>query len=118
MAWISGDEEIYVVGDSLARFTGKPRKGYYITRQVQGSLGGEAAKVGHPNAKPLGLMENLLAKCPPGMVADPFAGSGSTLIAAKNLGRRAIGIELSERYCELAARRLTQDALNFGEVSS
>lgn len=70
--------------------------------------------------KPVGLVENLIAYgCPPGgLVLDVFAGSCSTLTAAKNSGRHAVGIELREEQCASAVEwRLRQDSLPFGEAS-
>ena len=71
----------------------------------------------HPTEKPVELMRWVIQQCPPGTVADPFMGSGTTLRAAKDLGRKAIGVELEERYCEIAAKRLAQGVLDFGAVS-
>lgn len=72
---------------------------------------------GHPTQKPLKLMSWCLTHAPKAQtILDPFMGSGTTLVAAKNLGRRCIGIELEERYCEIAVNRLAQDVLDFGEV--
>lgn len=67
----------------------------------------------HIHGKPLGLMVELVAAAPTGLLADPFAGSGTTLVAAKRLNRPCVGVELEERYCELTARRLDQGVLAF-----
>lgn len=65
----------------------------------------------HPHEKPATLIRLLLEKVQIGTVVDPFMGSGTTLRAAKDLGRKAIGIEIDERYCEIAVQRLAQSVL-------
>lgn len=79
-----------------------------------------AQKVAHPCPKPYGWMTWAvsLASRADEIVLDIFAGSGTTLEACKNLGRRAIGIEIEERYCEIAAKRLSQEVFNFSESGS
>jgi DNA methylase len=69
----------------------------------------------HPTQKPLNVIKWALSLCPnnPQTIIDPFMGSGTTLRAAKDLNKRAIGIEIEERYCELAAARMSQEVLQF-----
>jgi hypothetical protein len=111
-AFGTSHEEVYLGGAWTKR---SARRGSVIrTSCAMGNPNGLVARSGHPTPKPLGLMETLI-DASIGVVADPFAGSGSTLIAAKQLGRKAIGVELDEAYCEVAARRLSQGVLDFGE---
>lgn len=109
--WKPNTEEVYVIGSG---FTG--HRGGSVLRHlaIAGTVGqGAKGTRTHPTEKPVSLMAELIAKTV-GTVADPFAGSGSTLVAAKQLGRKAIGVELEERYCEVIAKRLAQGVLDFG----
>lgn len=110
LAFGTSHEEIYLLGLWEKR---SARRGSVIT--TESSPNGLTTRIGHPTPKPVGLMEILVAAAPLGTIADPFAGSGATLLAARNLGRRAIGVEIEERYCEIAAKRLDQMCLDFGE---
>lgn len=83
-------------------------------RVWRGPTGGAYVRE-HPTQKPLGLMVWCLSLLPDAAtVFDPFMGSGTTLVAAALEGRKAIGIEIEERYCEIAAKRLAQGVLPFG----
>lgn len=70
---------------------------------------------GHPAPKPIKLIKKL-ASLWNGSILDPFAGSGTTLRAAKDLRRKAIGIEIEEKYCEIAAKRLEQEVFDFADT--
>lgn len=71
------------------------------------------AKRVHPTQKPVALMSWCIGKFSTGkgLILDPYMGSGSTLRAAKDHGRKAVGVELEERYCEIAVKRLAQEVL-------
>ena len=77
---------------------------------------GSDYKPDHPSPKPLVFMKWLINRLSEKkqIILDPFMGSGTTLVAAKELGRKAIGIEIEERYCEIAAKRLSQQVFDFG----
>lgn len=71
----------------------------------------QESQIDHPAPFPYELASRAIATTTAAAVLDPFAGSGTTLRAAKDLGRKAIGIEIEERYCEIAARRCAQETL-------
>jgi hypothetical protein len=93
-----------------------PKRDAHSSGVIRSRVGLQSlAKPGyHPHAKPLDVLGALLHGMPRGVVMDPFAGSGSTLAAAKSVGRPSIGIEIEERYCEIAAERCRQEILDFG----
>lgn len=111
-AFGTSHEDVYLIGKWKKRAA---RRGSVIT--TESSPAALTQNIGHPTPKPVGLMEILVESAPEGVIADPFAGSGSTLIACRNLGRKAIGVEQVEKYCEIAARRLDQGVLDFGSAS-
>lgn len=94
------------------------RRGSIIRCKRPNGVGMDDAHVKHPTEKPVELLRQLIeaSSVLHETVLDPFMGSGSTLVAAKLEGRRAIGVETEERYCEVAARRLGQEVLALGSA--
>ncbi len=92
--------------------------GLRLARSVLREKSAHGAAV-HPTQKPVGILAPLIEyACPPGgLILDPFAGSGSTAVVARLIGRRAVLIEADEWYCEVIAKRLAQDVLPIGGVS-
>lgn len=92
-------------------------KGVRVFRYMWNGMirAGERGENYHPTQKPVDLMRWVLNLkwTPAGLIFDPFMGSGPVLRAAKDLGRKAIGIEIEEKYCEIAAKRLEQEVLQF-----
>ncbi len=97
--------------DIRPAWSGGGRAGNFVLASSQGQ--------GHPTSKPLPMVGQWVRwfTDPGDLILDPFVGSGTTLRAAKNEGRRAIGVEIDERYCEIAARRLDQGVLDFEAVT-
>lgn len=110
--WRYTHEAIFVRGNGWIR---RSPSSFSILSFASGN--GTFEKSLHAHAKPVALMATLIAAAPVGTVLDPFMGSGTTLRAAKDLGRKAIGIELEERYCEIAAERCSQEVLDLGAAA-
>lgn len=107
LAWVKPDAPPSMGSVEFA-WTSLDRNARHITHSIGAT---NAERVGHPTQKPLRVMRWSLEGLPQGTILDPFMGSGTTLRAAKDLGRKAIGIEIEERYCEVAAKRLGQEVL-------
>jgi site-specific DNA-methyltransferase (adenine-specific) len=100
LIWASGDD--------------KPGRIYRIMHGGVVNADGAGNKRQHPTQKPIKLMTQVISDWVPDntpIIADPFMGSGTTLVAAKQLGRKAIGIEINEEYCQVAVDRLAQGVL-------
>lgn len=115
-------EAIYWIGGWPSSMGGRSSI-YTTTTPSAGNPSSPAGKYGHPHAKPVDMLEALLTQADlqsralfgnaPPDIADPCAGSGSILVAARNLGLTAVGWEIEEQHCETTARRLEQMALQF-----
>jgi len=97
----------YLIGDNPLK---RPNMDYFVnTKQEPKSI--------HPAAMPVYPIQRLVDWFTESnhMILDPFMGSGTTLVAAKNLNRKSIGIEIEPKYCEIAVKRLKQEVFDFRE---
>lgn len=90
-----------------------------VWREAAPGMAFNAHERQHPNEKPMPLMRRLVDLCSSTgqTVLDPFCGSGTTLRAAKDLGRKAVGVEIEERFCEVAAKRCSQEVLDLEKAA-
>lgn len=106
--WRNDTELVFLAG-------GWPKRNAFASSVIESDGTMHAYLSGHPHSKPVPVMQALIENAP-GVIADPTSGGGATLVAASSLGRRAIGVELEERYCELIAKRLSQQAFDFSTL--
>jgi site-specific DNA-methyltransferase (adenine-specific) len=99
--WKPDFEEVYIIGDGWA--------GKRTTSILRVNARTDSCR-SHPTEKPVPLIIEIIKKAPKGTVSDPFIGSGTTAVACERLSRKWIGIEISEQYCEVAAKRIQAEA--------
>jgi site-specific DNA-methyltransferase (adenine-specific) len=112
---LDGATPAYYFGEAPAS-----RPGAHVIPGIFRDSSSDGKYPGHPCPRKLGQLRWIVKwwSDPDDVILDMFAGSGTTLEAAKLLGHRAIGIEIEERFCEIAAKRLAQGAFNFNEEAS
>ena len=115
LVWWTPEGEPYHLGRGAAAVVGVNRD-FHVANSSAIVSDTTAPQRQHPCPRPLDQVRFIVSQWvrPGGLVLDPFCGSGTALVAAKNLGRRAIGIEIEEKYCEIAAKRHAQDCLPLG----
>jgi DNA modification methylase len=113
--WIVWDKKntMPTFGDAELIWTNVKRNSIKIIHCEYNGLIGKERWRSHPTQKPVKLIIQLLTQFLGHTILDPFMGSGTTLVAAQQLGRRSIGIEIEERYCEIAVNRLQQGCFDF-----
>ena len=115
--WLA-DVEFFVMG--VREWPGRPWSGVVSSPRSTGNPEWQRSSPNaylHPTQKPLGVMRHVLGAVAPSSVVDPFMGSGTTVLAAREMGIPAVGIEIEERYCEIAARRMGQEVLDLGDAA-
>ncbi len=118
LVWIKRFDEAYgsFLSDAELAWMSKGH-GVYCRRDLSNNA--IANERVHPTQKPVSLCQWCFSFFPNAeLILDPFMGSGTTLRAAKDLGRKAIGIEIEEKYCEIAARRMEQEVLPLNDISN
>lgn len=112
IVWARGESACERMGEFQSMVIDEPmlQAGCFASERIleSGSL-----KAAHPCQKPIAVVSPFIERLNAQTILDPFMGSGTTLRAAKDLGRKAIGIEIEEKYCEIAAKRLAQEVFPF-----
>ena len=126
--WVKNNPTPQISGDrpaqgweSISYLYKTNKRGWWNAGGAHGNYVSNLAKpTGHPTPKPIAMVTSFVERFskPEQTIFDPFAGGGTTLLAAKNLGRKAIGVELEEKYCELIAKRLSQNTFDFSKLEA